>query len=147
VSNDIAHAEASFGVPKHRPEFLDHDFANVNTPWAWTSAFVVFGDFDHRHGGMRCVSPTQQHAGLERVILQQRQEVCHRPAATTRRVGLGALETGSRWRPEPQHCPRRISQGADGTLQALPCSATFTAPSRGQRERSRTLIKHPPEMP
>jgi transposase InsO family protein len=75
VSNDNAHAEALFRTAKYRPEFPAHGFADVDTARAWAAAFVHWYNFDHRHSGIRYVSPAQHHAGLDRDILQQRHEV------------------------------------------------------------------------
>ena len=63
VSDDNAFAESLFRTAKYRPEFPIRGFADLQVVRAWGAAFVRWYNTDHRHSGIRYVSPAQRHAG------------------------------------------------------------------------------------
>jgi transposase InsO family protein len=72
VSDDNAYAEALFRTAKYRPEFPVAGFVDVDAARNWASEFVRWYNVDHRHSGIRYVSPEQRHAGDDRAILAAR---------------------------------------------------------------------------
>ena len=72
VSDDNAYAESLFRTAKYRPEFPAKGFADLDAARAWASGFVRWYNFDHRHSGIRYVSPAQRHAGDDHAILAAR---------------------------------------------------------------------------
>jgi putative transposase len=72
VSDDNAYAEALFRTAKYRPEFPAQGFANLDQARTWAAGFVHWYNVDHRHSGIRYVSPAQRHAGDDRAILAAR---------------------------------------------------------------------------
>jgi putative transposase len=75
VSDDNAYAEALFRTAKYRPEFPTKGFADLDEARAWAAGFVRWYNHDHRHSGIRYVSPAQRHAGEDRAILAARHEL------------------------------------------------------------------------
>lgn len=75
VSNDNAFVEATFRTAKYRPEFPAQGFVDLTSARQWASVFVHWYNCDHRHSGIRYVSPAQRHAGEDRVILAKRHAV------------------------------------------------------------------------
>ena len=75
VSDDNPHAESLFRTAKYRPEFPAKGFVDLNAAREWAIRFVRWYNFDHRHSGIRYVSPAQRHAGLDQEILAARHEV------------------------------------------------------------------------
>ena len=75
VSDDNAYAEALFRTAKYRPEFPAKGFADFDEARAWASGFVRWYNHDHRHSGIRYVSPAQRHAGDDHAILAARHTV------------------------------------------------------------------------
>jgi len=75
VSDDNAYAEALFRTAKYRPEFPAKGFANLDEARAWAADFVRWYNVDHRHSGIRYVSPQQRHAGEDKAILAARHEL------------------------------------------------------------------------
>jgi putative transposase len=65
VSDDNAYAEALFRTAKYRPEFPAKGFAAIDVARLWGSDFVRWYNTEHRHGGIRYVTPEQRHAGAE----------------------------------------------------------------------------------
>jgi len=63
VSDDNPYAEALFRTAKYRPEFPAKGFADLDTARDWAMRFVHWYNHDHRHSGIRYVSPAQRHAG------------------------------------------------------------------------------------
>jgi len=74
VSDDNAYAEALFRTAKYRPEFPANGFVDLNAARAWASEFVRWYNIEHRHSGIRYVSPTQRHAGEDHAILAARHQ-------------------------------------------------------------------------
>lgn len=75
VSNDNAYAEALFRTAKYRPEFPAGGFADLDAARTWAAAFVHWYNVEHRHSGIRYVSPVQRHAGEDHAILATRHSV------------------------------------------------------------------------
>jgi len=72
VSDDNAYAESLFRTAKYRPEFPAKGFADLDAARTWAAGFVRWYNVDHRHSGIRYVSPAQRHAGEDRTILAAR---------------------------------------------------------------------------
>ena len=72
VSDDNAYAEALFRTAKYRPEFPARGFEDLAAARAWGSHFVHWYNGEHRHSGIRYVSPAQRHAGADQAILAAR---------------------------------------------------------------------------
>ena len=75
VSDDNAYAESLFRTAKYRPEFPAKGFAGLDEARAWAAEFVRWYNVDHRHSGIRYVSPQQRHAGEDQAILAARHEL------------------------------------------------------------------------
>jgi len=75
VSDDNAYAEALIRTAKYRPEFPVRGFADLAQARRWAMAFVHWYNVDHRHSGIRYVSPAQRHAGDDHAILAARHGV------------------------------------------------------------------------
>jgi putative transposase len=72
VSDDNAYAESLFRTAKYRPEFPARGFTDLDAARAWAAGFVHWYNVEHRHSGIRYVSPAQRHAGQDRDILDAR---------------------------------------------------------------------------
>jgi transposase InsO family protein len=72
VSDDNAYAESLFRTAKYRPEFPAKGFADLDVARTWAAGFVRWYNHDHRHSGIRYVSPAQRHAGDDHAILAAR---------------------------------------------------------------------------
>ena len=75
VSDDNAYAESLFRTAKYRPEFPTNGFASLDDARAWAAEFARWYNVDHRHSGIRYVSPQQRHAGQDQAILAARHEL------------------------------------------------------------------------
>ena len=81
VSDDNAFAESLFRTAKYRPEFPAKGFGDLDAARTWAAEFVRWYNVDHRHSGIRYVSPAQRHAGRDHVILAARHAVYERARA------------------------------------------------------------------
>ena len=66
VSDDNAFSESLFRTAKYRPEFPAKGFADLQEARLWARSFVHWYNNDHKHSGIRYVSPAQRHAGEDR---------------------------------------------------------------------------------
>lgn len=72
VSDDNAFAESVFRTAEYRPEFPAKGFADLDAARAWAASFVQWYNVEHRHSGIRYVTPAQRHAGEDHAILAAR---------------------------------------------------------------------------
>jgi len=75
VSDDNAYSESLFRTAKYRPEFPTKGFVDLAAARAWAAHFVRWYNVDHRHSGIRYVSPAQRHAGDDHAILAARHDL------------------------------------------------------------------------
>jgi putative transposase len=75
VSDDNAFAEALFRTMKYRPAFPLKGFADLDAARQWAVRFVHWYNHEHRHSGIRYVTPAQRHAGQDGPVLAARHAV------------------------------------------------------------------------
>lgn len=63
VSDDNAYAEALFRTAKYRPEFPAEGFEDLDAARTWAAAFVHWYNVEHRHSGIRYVTPGAASCG------------------------------------------------------------------------------------
>lgn len=73
TSNDNPYSEALFKTCKYRPDYPAQGFEGMATARSWMQQFVTFYHDEHRHSGLRFVTPLQRHQGLDDDILARRQ--------------------------------------------------------------------------
>jgi transposase InsO family protein len=89
VSDDNAFVESLFRTAKYRPEFPSGGFTDLGAARDWAARFVHWYNVEHRHSGIRFVSPAQRHAGQDHAILAARHDLYlqardHNPARWSR---------------------------------------------------------------
>lgn len=75
VSNDNAYAESLFRTLKYCPAWPSQGFVDLMAAREWMQAFERFYNQEHRHSGIRFVTPAERHAGLDKELLAERNEV------------------------------------------------------------------------
>ena len=75
VSNDNPYSEALFKTCKYRPGFPDKPFASLGHARDWVAGFVLWYNDEHRHSGIRFVTPGERHTGDDIDVLEQRKVV------------------------------------------------------------------------
>lgn len=75
VSDDNPYSEALFRTLKYRPEYPTLPFESLEAARQWVEGFVRWYNTEHRHSGIRFVTPQARHDGEEMVILNRRKEV------------------------------------------------------------------------
>nr|KAJ8746232.1 transposase [Delftia sp. PS-11] len=78
MSDDNAFVEALFRTAKYRPEYPKSGFADLSDARAWATQFVHWYNLEHRHSGIRYVTPAQRHSGQDVQILKHRHELYQR---------------------------------------------------------------------
>jgi transposase InsO family protein len=78
VSDDNPYAEALFRTAKYRPEFPVKGFMDLDTAREWAARFVGWYNNEHRHSGIKYVTPAQRHAAQDRALLTARHELYQR---------------------------------------------------------------------
>jgi putative transposase len=75
VSNDNPYSEALFRTLKYCPTWPTQGFENVQSAREWVSRFARWYNEEHRHSGIRFVTPAQRHRGEDKKILEHRDQV------------------------------------------------------------------------
>ena len=75
VYDDNPYSEALFRTLKYRPEYPTLPFQSLQETQCWVQGFVRWYNTEHRHSGIRFVTPELRHAGQESRVLARRKEV------------------------------------------------------------------------
>lgn len=75
VSDDNAHIESWFRTMKYCPAYPPGGFADIDAARTWVLKFVTWYNQKHLHSGLCFVTPVQRHAGADKAILANRQQV------------------------------------------------------------------------
>jgi putative transposase len=75
VYDDNPYSEALFRTLKYRPEYPTLPFESLQDAQSWVEGFVSWYNTEHRHSGIRFVTPQVRHAGQEAQVLTKRKEV------------------------------------------------------------------------
>jgi transposase InsO family protein len=73
VSDDNPFSEALFKTLKYHPGFPDQPFDSLQQARQWVAGFQQWYNEEHRHSGLKFVTPGQRHRGEDRIILASRQ--------------------------------------------------------------------------
>jgi putative transposase len=71
-SNDNPYSEALFRTLKHAAAYPKLPFADGAVARRWVDRFVAWYNAEHRHSGIRYVTPDERHSGREAAILARR---------------------------------------------------------------------------
>ncbi|NOT80289.1 MAG: transposase [Bacteriovoracaceae bacterium] len=75
VSDDNPFSEALFKTTKYCPEYPANGFNSLDEARDWCKVFVDWYNNKHLHSGIKFVTPTSRHEGLDKKVLQLRKEV------------------------------------------------------------------------
>lgn len=75
VSNDNAYAETLFRTAKYCPLWPSKPFESLEKAREWVATFVTWYNEEHRHSGIRFVTPDERHRGKAEELLQRRQHL------------------------------------------------------------------------
>ncbi len=75
VSNDNPYSEALFRTCKYRPGYPAEGFETLEQAQEWVHFFVTWYNGEHRHSGIRFVTPLERHLGNDAATLANRHQV------------------------------------------------------------------------
>ncbi|MEL4885464.1 integrase core domain-containing protein, partial [Pectobacterium betavasculorum] len=75
VSNDNAYAESLFRTLKYVPQWPSSGFSTLEDARKWVNKFTRWYNEEHRHSGIRYVTPGERHRGDDIHLLKQRDEL------------------------------------------------------------------------
>lgn len=78
VSDDNPYSEALFRTVKHCPAYPRKPFASADDARRWVTRFVAWYNGEHRHSGIRFVTPDERHYAREEGVLAARRTVYQR---------------------------------------------------------------------
>lgn len=87
VSNDNPFSESLFKTLKYVPFYPKKPFDSLDSASEWVSDFVTWYNDSHLHSGIKYVTPSSRHKGLDKDILLARKNVYE----------LAKLKTPNRW--------------------------------------------------
>lgn len=96
VSNDNAYSEALFKTTKYRPDFPTDGFLTLADAQAWVLKFVRWYNLEHRHSGIKFVTPDERHRNVDVEILRQRAALYDQAKAARPERWSGATRNWSR---------------------------------------------------
>ena len=72
VSNDNPYAESIFRTCKYRPEYPEKGFVDLAAARTWVLRFVRWYNLEHRHSGLKFITPAERHDGKSSAVLANR---------------------------------------------------------------------------
>jgi len=75
VSNDNPYSESLFRTCKYRPNYPVHGFRTIEAARRWVHGFTQWYNHEHRHSGIKFVTPAQRHSGDDAAVLAKRHEL------------------------------------------------------------------------
>lgn len=75
VSDDNPFSESLFRTLKYTPAYPGKPFDSLDAAREWVHEFVQWYNHEHRHSGVRYVTPNQRHQGEDIAILERRKEI------------------------------------------------------------------------
>ncbi len=75
VSNDNPYSESLFRTLKYCPWWPENGFHTIDDARAWVSRFANWYNVEHKHSGIKYVTPDERHRGLDVKILANRKSV------------------------------------------------------------------------
>lgn len=75
VSDDNPFSEAIFRTLKYRPGYPRKPFADVEAARIWVQGFVRWYNEEHKHSGLKFLTPGQRHRGETETIMNNRRKV------------------------------------------------------------------------
>ena len=75
VSSDNAYSESLFRTLKYVPYYPQQPFEDIVEARRWVEGFVGWYNEVHLHSGIKFVTPSQRHDGLDKEILSKRDKV------------------------------------------------------------------------
>jgi transposase InsO family protein len=96
VSDDNAYAESLFRTAKYRPEFPAKGFVDLDAARTWAAEFVRWYNDEHRHSGIRYVTPGQRQTATITPSWPLATRCTSRPVSATQRAGPAQHATGHR---------------------------------------------------
>ena len=91
VSDDNPFSEAIFRTLKYRPDYPCKAFTNVSAAREWVHGFTQWYNEEHKHSGLKFISPGQRHRGESEAIQSHRAKV----------YALAKKRTPERWGSRP----------------------------------------------
>ncbi|MGQ3665297.1 IS3 family transposase [Citrobacter braakii] len=75
VNNDNPYSESLFRTLKYCPWWPENGFHTIDDARAWISRFANWYNVEHKHSGIKYVTPDERHRGLDEKILAARKSV------------------------------------------------------------------------
>lgn len=116
VSDDNPFVESFFRTAKYHPSYPP-PFSSLDEARAWFTEFAHWYNEEHQHSGIRFVTPSQRHAGIDIDILRRRSYVYEEAKALHPERWSGDIRNWARidivslnGRPSPARDAKRTSQ-------------------------------------
>jgi len=94
VSNDNAYAESIFRTCKYRPDYPHKGFATLDDARSWVHQFATWYNQQHKHSGLKFITPAQRHNGQTEDVMRQRRWFLRRLKLPTQSAGQKGPGTG-----------------------------------------------------
>ena len=114
VSDDNAYSEALFRTLKYRPEYPSVPFESLEGARNWVGGFVRWYNCEHRHSGIKFVTPVSRHCGDEEAILLRRKEAYEEARKKNPNRWSGGIRNWNRISEVRLNPSRRVQEAGTG---------------------------------
>ena len=120
VSDDNPYSEALFRTLKYTPAYPAKPFVDIDQARQGVARFVTWYNTEHRHSGIRFVTPAQRHASEDTTILARRTAVYEKAKRTHPDRWRGRATRN--WKPEGT-VRLNPDRGSQTPAESLPLAA------------------------
>jgi hypothetical protein len=131
VSNDNAFAESVFRTMKYHESYPSGRFRDLLSVRAWVETFVDWYNNEHRHSGIKYVTPNQRHYGEADEICRIRQETYEKARQKNPRRWTRATRDWSQPQIVRVNHPRLQKQSASSRSETQAPGGEVDPPARG----------------
>ena len=75
VSNDNPYSESLFRTVKYCPDWPSKGFSSLESARSWVESFTKWYNQEHKHSGIKYVTPEERHGGKDVLLLKKRKQV------------------------------------------------------------------------
>lgn len=98
VSNDNPYSESLFRTIKYCPWWPENGFRTIDEARSWLSRFTRWYNLEHKHSGIKYVTPDERHRGIDAQILEARKKFIAKLANVILSAGANSCVTGNSFR-------------------------------------------------
>ncbi|EHV4548213.1 TPA: integrase core domain-containing protein [Escherichia coli] len=94
----LLYSESLFRTIKYCSWWPENGFRTIDEARSWLSKFTQWYNLEHKHSGIKYVTPDERHRGIDAQILEARKKFIAKLASVILSAGANSCVTGNSFR-------------------------------------------------